>query len=1001
MPTNTESWAELAEFRDVEPSALAFRALIALLDTWPGDDQANAIASAESVLRAWPDSVRLAPWSWCKAAARGQVLPTWKLVRAVQLMPSHLGKGKVNLARLAHFANLEHLTELELPTYSDFHEISFLYHHPESVPGLKKLRAVDKRDDGEVRALAGSPLWQTLQSFEVQGLTDSLAHTEPSRIVPQLPRKGTLRHLTLRAHDLVAIWEANALPELESASVFIRSVEEAKSLAERKELGRLTSLSIAFRCGFSGSSGFEPFLGNIIAADESAANAFFGKANLRKLQKLSIYGYSMGYWGREGLGHKGLNALIASGLLKRLTHLRLQLLPLGDSGVAKLAPALGRKLESLELRDVYCKGKGAAALLDSPCLPWLRCLDLSGNRIDSEHYAQLAAVSMPHLESIDFSGPRINPYYWNIGQQPLLDAGAIAWAKSPNVGKVKQLRMKNCFLGDAALQAIFQSSQLRHVETLDLAHNSFSAKAIKKAVVDSSLWQTLQELGLSHCRLDNEAMESLSNVEHAPALRSLDLGYNNIGPRGAKALAKWQVLSRVWRLELHDNYIGDDGLIALAKSPYFGRLVELDLEQDCWNSRAFTFGDRAASALARSKALPRLDSLFSGCVDEYHGTSYSPGFTKKGLNAIRKSKLMRPAFRASCSDFSGIGDYFERGAFNEDAPYGDGDFRQSPPKLDEREATSTVQNMRQIGSKPRVDNAFDWDLPPKIRPSLPEVDYDDEDVIEGLEHRDPTPVTDLSLSLELSLVDRRRPLPGSVGKVLTDTMGSILNACGMGGFQLVGSSSTKDENGGYKETSISYAVDLAGDPEPAVQLLRECLWWLRAPAGTKLEKIPLKLNTEPENTACRFVQLATLSIARWKAGTYQGYRVDRVPLTPNQRKTIQKVLAGARAGKAVNGWASVSTKDRGRMSVHTRYLKSSGELDTLNILVDALSPQVSELIHRLMKESATFLCPMSIAATKEVAQSIDADWPKVDVIDSADQLHSLLERGPYHWWKDR
>src|SRR5262249_58550171 len=112
------------------------------------------------------------------------------------------------------------------------------------------------------------------------------------------------------------------------------------------------------------------------------------------------------------------------------------------------------------------------------------------------------------------------------------------------------------------------------------------------------------------------------------ALRSLQRGYNSIGPRGAAALANWPVLARVWHLGLHDNVLGDDGLIALAASPHLGRLLELDLEQDCWNSRAFTFNDRAARALAASKSLPRLDGLFSGCVDAYHGTAYSPGFAK-------------------------------------------------------------------------------------------------------------------------------------------------------------------------------------------------------------------------------------------------------------------------------------------------------------------------------------------------------------------------------------
>jgi hypothetical protein len=65
-------------------------------------------------------------------------------------------------------------------------------------------------------------------------------------------------------------------------------------------------------------------------------------------------------------------------------------------------------------------------------------------------------------------------------------------------------------------------------------------------------------------------------------------------------------LARVWQLDLHDNVIGDEGMIALAKSPNLGRLLELDLEQDCWNSRTFTFSDKAAMALGKSKSLTRL-----------------------------------------------------------------------------------------------------------------------------------------------------------------------------------------------------------------------------------------------------------------------------------------------------------------------------------------------------------------------------------------------------------
>jgi len=75
MPAETAHWSELREFAECEPSALAFRALVALLDTWPGDDQAAAIEYAGTFLSTWPDAVRLAPWSWCKAVSSSPFEP--------------------------------------------------------------------------------------------------------------------------------------------------------------------------------------------------------------------------------------------------------------------------------------------------------------------------------------------------------------------------------------------------------------------------------------------------------------------------------------------------------------------------------------------------------------------------------------------------------------------------------------------------------------------------------------------------------------------------------------------------------------------------------------------------------------------------------------------------------------------------------------------------------------------------------------------------------------
>ncbi len=494
-------------------------------------------------------------------------------------------------------------------------------------------------------------------------------------------------------------------------------------------------------------------------------------------------------------------------------------------------------------------------------------------------------------------------------------------------------------------------------------------------------------------------MEALSRVNHAPALRSLQLGYNSIGPKGAAALANWPVLARVWHVELHDNIIGDDGLIALAKSPNLGRLLELDLEQDCWNSRTFTFSDHAAKALANSQSLPRLDNLFSGCVDEYHGTAYSPGFTKAGLDAVRKSEWMRPAFKAACSDFSGVSEYLERPEFDEMAELGDHDFRRHPFTLNNKEAETGEHRMQQIRSPSGVEEAFDDKEPTEIRPSLPEIDFNDEDVIEGLEFRDPTPLTDTSLRLDLSLEDGQRPLPNQVGKLLSDTLQSIFKASSLGYFEVSGASSRKAEDGRTIHLNESFRLGIKGNAQPAIQLIREALWWVGAPGATDLDKFPLALTEEPVVTTSRFLQLATPKIAQWKWGNEPGYRIDRVPFSTTQRESVRRILAEVSSAESTKGWVEVAMSDGGRMAIYIKYLNESADFDNLNILVDVLSPDISGLVHKIMQECAFFLLPMAFAPSAQVAGTIDCEWPKVKVVASAAALHELLVRGPYQWWR--
>ena len=168
---------------------------------------------------------------------------------------------------------------------------------------------------------------------------------------------------------------------------------------------------------------------------------------------------------------------------------------------------------------------------------------------------------------------------------------------------------------------------------------------------------------------------------------------------------------------------------------------------------------------------------------------------------------------------------------------------------------------------------------------------------------------------------------------------------------------------------------------------------------TDLRGFPLSLSQPPVTTASRFLQLAVPKITRWQFGGEPGHRIDRLPFSTVQREGVRRILADFRAAEPAAGWAEVATGDGGRLAIYIKYLNDSADFNALNILVEALTPETSRLIHRLMHECALMLLPMAFAATLEAARTIDCDWPKVEVVESAATLHETLARGPYQWWR--
>ncbi|MFB6933841.1 hypothetical protein [Streptomyces chartreusis] len=669
--------AEIEQVLDGPPSRLAFRAVCAAV--LRAGCPERLVSRCEERLASWPDEVREASWSWLAALKAGHSKPTWRLVRA--LAPQSARNGTVDpvLPDPRSCAEVRGITRLDLGWYAS-EQLEVLAATLDHWEDLRSVRIGGLTgSDGELVArIAGHDALTRLESLSLVGVDEDMWHFKKPPFSPPEGRTWQLRHVGLRAPDLVQLLRSGQVPNLRSVDVLVCSAQEALDLAARPELARLDRLAIGFRCGRNGRQPlWKPYFGNVIDEDDDAAEAFFARAELTGLRSLVVRGTPMGL-GREGLGERGVDAIVTGGALRQLTELTLELLPVGDAAIARVLEGIdAERIEKLALTDLVATDRTAAALAAAGVLPRLRHLDLSRNRLGAEGARQSAAgVRLPALEHLDLSGRESgSPYYARPDIQPVGDAAAEAWACSDNAAKLTHLRLAATGLTSDGLAALMKSERLPELGTLDVACNPVGSWPT--ALRDAPVWRTVRSVNLADCGLGDADVRSLASVVSAPRLHSVSLAYNSVGSQGARALAAWALLPQLWELDLHDNVIGDDGLTDLATSRAAQRLLELDLEQDCWNPRARADSKPLPAEIVDPASFPSLDAIFLGMVDEYHGSRYSCGFPTRVREEIVSAPGTRPeliGFLTHLED-DGFEDAEDEAGPDEDSDLDDHDFR--------------------------------------------------------------------------------------------------------------------------------------------------------------------------------------------------------------------------------------------------------------------------------------------------------------------------------------
>jgi hypothetical protein len=634
--------AEIERIAGGPPGKVAFRALCALIGR--AGNPPELVALCEERIASWPDTEREAPWSWLAALEAGYSRPGWPLARSLAPNPLRCGTADVALPDPRIHPEVRNVARIDIGWYGRDRLAALI----ETIDYWDGLRSVDAcvltdRDDDLVEQFAGLPAVAGLESLCLADVRDRMWHFGKPRFRPAAGRPWRLRHAGLRSPDLVHLLRSGLVPDLRSADVLVCDEEEARDLADCAEIARLDRLAIGFRCGKNGRQPpWKPYFGNVIEQDDTACAAFFAHADLASLRSLTVRGNSMGL-GREGLGARGVEAIIASGVLRQLTELTLQLLPVGDAVIAEVVGGIDRdRIEKLTLSDLVATDLTASAFAAAGDFPRMRHLDLSRNHLGEAGARQLAVdVRMSVLEHLDLSGRAGgSPYYARPDVQPIGDSGIEAWASSDNAENLTHLNVAATGLGTDGLVALMQSERLQKLDALDLSYNPLGGWPT--ALAGAPAWRTLRTLDLAECGLGDDDIAALTAATAAPSLRSISLAYNSVGSRGAQALASWAVLPQLWELNLHENIIGDDGLAVLAASRAAQMLLELDLEQDCWNPSARNPGTPLPAEVTEHASFPSLDAMFLGIIDEYHGARYSSGFPARMRADIASASTTRP-----------------------------------------------------------------------------------------------------------------------------------------------------------------------------------------------------------------------------------------------------------------------------------------------------------------------------------------------------------------------
>jgi uncharacterized protein (TIGR02996 family) len=193
---------------------------------------------------------------------------------------------------------------------------------------------------------------------------------------------------------------------------------------------------------------------------------------------------------------------------------------------------------------------------------------------------------------------------------PVRADGAAALARSPYLGRLRELNLQRNDIGDEGLRMLCDASWLPGLVRLNLVDNGLGedgltalAGAHLSALTDlrlggnrpgrgltplvhSHVAEQLTDLDVSGCNLSPSDLACLLESPRLCRLTHLDLGCNPLGLEGARLLAGSPLLGQLTSLFLDRCDLGDEGVGALIDSPHLAKHPALNLQRNGLSERS-------------------------------------------------------------------------------------------------------------------------------------------------------------------------------------------------------------------------------------------------------------------------------------------------------------------------------------------------------------------------------------------------------------------------------